>query len=74
MNAKQLETINLRLDFVSMVLAVLARSLPPREAAHAVNVIGERVIEQLGRSPVSESADEAVAADLAPIIAALQQR
>ena len=74
MNAKQLETINLRLDFVSMVLAVLARSLPPQEAAHAVNVIGERVIEQLGRSPVSESADEAVAADLAPIIAALQQR
>lgn len=74
MNAKQLETINLRLDFVSMVLAVLARSLPPQEAAHAVNVIGDRVIEQLGRSPVSESADEAVAADLAPIIAALQQR
>lgn len=74
MNAKQRETINLRLDFVSMVLAVLARSLPPQEAAHAVNVIGERVIEQLGRSPVSESADEAVAADLAPIIAALQQR
>lgn len=74
MNAKQRETINLRLDFVSMVLAVLARSLPPQEAAHAVNVIGERVIEQLGRSPVSKSADEAVAADLAPIIAALQQR
>jgi len=53
---------------------VLARSLPPREAAHAVQVIGERVVEQLGRDPVSESAEEAVAADLAPIIAALQQR
>ena len=37
-------------------------------------MIGERVVEQLGRDPVSESAEEAVAADLAPIIAALQQR
>ena len=74
MKAKQVEVINMRLDFMSMVLAVLARSLPPREAAYAVQVIGERVVEQLGRDPVSESAEEAVAADLAPIIAALQQR
>ena len=74
LKSKQMEVINMRLDFMSMVLAVLARSLPPREAAHAVQVIGERVVEQLGRDPVSESAEEAVAADLAPIIAALQQR
>lgn len=74
MKAKHLETINLRLDFLSMVAAVLARSLPPREAAHAVHAIGERLIEQLGRQRVSESAEEAVAADLAPILAALQQR
>ena len=74
MKAQQVEVINMRLDFMSMVLAVLARSLPPREAAHAVHVIGERVVEQLGCDPVSESAEEAVAADLAPIIAALQQR
>lgn len=74
MNAEQLEVINMRLDFMSMVLAVLARSLSPREAAHAVQVVGDRVIAQLGRDPVSESAEEAVAADLAPIIAALQQR
>lgn len=74
MTEEQLEVIHMRLDFMSMVLAVLAKSLSPREAAHAVQVIGERVIEQLGRDPVSESAEEAVAADLAPIIAALQQR
>lgn len=74
MSAERLDAINMRLDFMSMVLAVLARSLPPREAAHAVQVIGERVVEQLSRDPVSESAEEAVAADLAPIIAALQQR
>lgn len=74
LKAKHLEAINLRLDFLSMVLAVLARSLPPREAAHAVHAIGERLIEQLGRQRVSESAEEAVAADLAPILAALQQR
>lgn len=47
MKAKQVEVISMRLDFMSMVLAVLARSLPPREAAHAVQVIGERVVEQL---------------------------
>lgn len=74
MSAEQLDAINMRLDFMSMVLAVLTRSLLPREAAHAVQVIGERVVEQLGRQPVSESAEEAVVADLAPIIAALQQR
>ncbi|MDP1691746.1 MAG: hypothetical protein Q8L49_07320 [Burkholderiaceae bacterium] len=74
MSVDQLDVINMRLDFQSMVLAVLARSLPPREAAHAVHVIGERVVEQLGRDPVSESAEEAVAADVTPIIAALQQR
>ena len=39
MSAEQLDVINMRLDFQSMVLAVLARSLPPREAAHAVQVI-----------------------------------
>ena len=32
MKSKQLEVINMRLDFMSMVLAVLARALPPREA------------------------------------------
>ena len=74
MKVNQLEVINMRLDFACMALAVLARSLPPREAAHALRVIGERVVEQLGREPASENADEAVAADLAPIIAALQQR
>lgn len=31
MKAKQVEVINMRLDFMSMVLAVLARSLPPRK-------------------------------------------
>ena len=74
MKSMQMEVMNTRLDFISMVLAVLARSLPPREAAHAVQVIGERVVEQLGRGPAPEGAEEAVAADLAPIIAALQRR
>jgi hypothetical protein len=74
MNEEQVEAINMRQDFTNMVLAVVASSLSPREAAHAVKVIGERVIEQLGRDPVSEIAEEAVAADLATIIAALQQR
>ncbi len=73
MRSKQLETINMRLDFLSMVVSVLARSLPPLEAARAVQAIGERVIEQLRRDP-AEAAEEAVAADLAPILAALQQR
>ena len=73
MKSKQLEAINLRLDFLSMVLSVLARSLPPLEAAGAVQVIGGRIIEQLGRNP-AQAAEEAVASDLAPILAALQQR
>jgi hypothetical protein len=74
MKLKPLEVINLRLDFMRMVLAVLARALPPLEAARAVQLIGERVVEQLGREPASETVEEAIADDLAPILAALQQR
>lgn len=69
-----MDVVNMRLDFVTMVLATLARALPPREAAHALQVIGERVVQQLAQGPVIESAEEAVAADLAPIIAALRHR
>ncbi len=72
--AEALDVINLRLDFLRMVLSVLAGSLPPREAAHAVQMIGERVIERLGRGPVPEGAEEAVAADLAPVLGALRRR
>ena len=54
MKSKQMEVINMRLDFMAMVLTVLARSLPPREAAHALQVIGERVLEQLGHDPAPE--------------------
>ena len=71
--AEQIDVINMRLDFMSMVLSVLARSMSPLEAARAVRVIGERVIEQLGQVPEA-AAEEAVVADLAPILAALQQR
>ena len=74
MKANPGQLIIRRLDLMSMARAVLASPPPPREAAHAVQVIGERDVEQLGRDPASESAEEAVAADLAPIIAALQQR
>lgn len=74
MSAEQIEAMNMRLDFQGMVLAVVAGSMSPQEAAHAVQVIGKQVVEQLGRDPVSESAEEAVAADLARIIAALQRR
>lgn len=66
--ADPIEVIRMRLDFLSMVLSVMARSLPPLEAARAVQVIGERVIAQLGRDP-AELAEEAVVADLAPILA-----
>ena len=44
LKSKQMEVINMRLDFMAMVLTVLARSLPPREAAHALQVIGERAV------------------------------
>jgi hypothetical protein len=74
MKSKELEVINLRLDFMGMVLGVLAGALPPREAAHVVQLIGERIGQQLGREPASKDAEAAVAADLALILAALQQR
>ena len=70
----QLEVINLRLEFLSMALAALAGQMPDREAGHAARVIGEKIIEYLGREPVSEDAERAVAEDLAAILSALRQR
>lgn len=74
MKGRPIEVISRRLDFLSMVLAELAMSLPPQEAARAARAIGQRVVQHLESGPVSETADEAIAADLAPILSALQRR
>lgn len=73
MKGRPIEVISRRLDFLSMVLAELAMALPPREAARAARAIGQRVVQHLESGPVSEAADEAIAADLAPILSALRR-
>jgi hypothetical protein len=73
MKSRPIDDINRRLDFVNMVLEELAMALPPEEAARAVRAIGHRVVQHLASGPVSETADEAIAADLAPILSALKR-
>jgi len=67
-------TLNLRLDLLRMMMTELARALPTSEAARAADAIGRCVADRMADSPISQDADESIAADLAPILAALRHR
>jgi len=67
-------TLNLRLDLLRMMMTELARALPTSEAARAADAIGRCVADRMADSPISQDADESIAADLAPILAALRNR
>ena len=68
-----LGTIALRLDILSLALAEMAGALPAQEAARAADAICRRVTGRIASTPMSESADVSVAADLGPILAALRR-
>lgn len=72
LSSTRLEVINLRLEFLSMVVAVLARELPQPQATHVAQGVAEKIVGYLAREPVSEDAEEAVAKDLAPIMDSLR--
>lgn len=67
------QTVALRLDIFSLVLAELARALPAQEAARATEAITQGVANRIADHPICESADATVAADLASILAALRR-
>lgn len=67
-----LQTLNLRLDILSLTLVELARSIPAAQAAQAAEAIAQRVTDRMADVAVSARTDQRVAADLAPILAALR--
>ena len=67
-----LHTLNLRLDILNLTLVELARSVPAAEAAKVAEAISRRVTDRIAGPAISAHADQRVAADLAPILAALR--
>jgi hypothetical protein len=60
-----------RLDVLSVVLQEVARALAPAQAAQVASAVRQRVAT-LADLTLSPTADEAVAADLARLLAALR--
>jgi len=60
-----------RLDVPSIALQEIARALPPAQAAQVAGAVRQRVAALADR-PMSPAVDEAVTAELAPLLAALR--
>jgi len=73
MEVRCVEVMNVRLDVVCMVLAELAKALPPAEAARAARAIREQIAQLICDRPMSAGAAESIATDLAPLLTALQR-
>ncbi len=60
-----------RFDVISMALQEVARALPPAQAAQVAGAVRQRVAA-LAAGPMPPAVDEAVTAELAPLLAALR--
>jgi hypothetical protein len=58
-----------RFDVISMALQEVARALPQAQAIQVAGAVRQRVAA-LADEPMSSAADEAVTAELAPLLAA----
>jgi hypothetical protein len=68
------QTVNLRLDVMSMALAELTRTLRPTQAARVAEALVKQAMGRLVGASMSEITDESIAADLAPLLSALHMR
>ena len=60
-----------RFDVLSLALQEVARALPPVQAAQVAGAVRQRVAA-MADGPMSPAVDEAVTAELAPLLAALR--
>ena len=65
------EALAARLDIPSMALQEVARALSPAQAAQVTDAVRQRVAA-MAEEPMSPEVDEAVTAELAPLLAALR--
>jgi len=67
------ETLAARLDVLGLAIEEIARTLTPGQALQAREALGWRLADIVGTRPTPEI-DEAIAVDMAPVLAALQTR
>jgi len=67
-----LHAVTVRLDVFRDILIELASALPPDCAAGVATAIENRLTERLGDMEIDEPTDDAMASDLAPLLAALR--
>ncbi len=67
-----LHAVTVRLDVFRDILIELAAALPPDCAAGVATAIENRLTERLGDMEIDEPTDDAMASDLAPLLAALR--
>ena len=65
------EALAARFDILSVALQEVARALSPAQAAQVTDAVRQRVAA-MAEEPMSPAVDEAVTAELAPLLAALR--
>jgi hypothetical protein len=73
MKAEDATTLHLRLDLLGHVVAAMARSLTPQDAASARASIREGARDLLDGQPLSERAENSILRDLTRILNALNR-
>jgi len=72
MQAQTAQMLTVRMDALIIALTEIARTLSPQQSARAANAIGERIEQIVANGELSDRADAALAADLAPLMGALR--
>ncbi|MEO8122602.1 MAG: hypothetical protein ABI633_00980 [Burkholderiales bacterium] len=72
-NTHNSQVINLRLDVLRIALIEIAMNLPTDHARRAAIAILKQVSRWLDEETIGKSADRAMAADLAPLLASLNR-
>lgn len=73
MPVQDAEILKLKVVMLTAAVTEMARALSPRDAATVAGSLGPVLTELLGQIRLSARADEALATDLAPLMAALQR-
>lgn len=71
MQAQTAEMLTVRVNALSVALTEVARTLSAEQSARAATAIGERIAQLVAGAALSDRADAALAADLAPLMRAL---
>jgi hypothetical protein len=69
-----IDTIAARLEVLGFALQEMARVLEPGQAEQAARALRRRVDEFVGHAKLDASTDEAISAEVAPLLAALGRR